>query len=437
MFGIADGFDVVIGNPPYVRGDKIRDKARLRAAYGGFYRGTADLYTYFFWKGIDLLRPAGLLCLITSNKFMRSDYGEPLRVFLRQHAIPRLLLDLGRTGTFDATVRPCIVLSAKEEARETLRAVTVRGVTGPDVDPAAFMNEHGFAMPVAHLADAGWSLAPPAWQAVRAKIEAEGQPLTEYVSGQLYRGIVTGLNDAFVIDADTRAWLIAEDPNSAELIRPWLRGRDVRRWRADYVDLYVIFSRRGTPIERYPAVESHLSRYRRDLEPKRRRGAKYGRKPGSYQWFEIQDNIAYYQAFDQPKIIYPEIAREMRALLDRQGRLTNNKCFLIPRDDLYLLALLNSKLLDFYFRLAMPCLDDPFSGGDMEYRAVFMAHTPIAPAHAKTKQRLASLADRIQTDKETDPDANTADLESRINEEVYSLYGLNSRDITVIEKTLP
>ena len=189
MFGIADGFDVVIGNPPYVRGEKILDKGRLRAAYGDFYRGTADLYTYFFRRGIDLLRPSGLLCFITSNKFMRADYGKPLRAFLRQHATPRLLLDLGRTGTFDATVRPCIVLSGSEEARDTLQAVTVRGMTGPDVDPAAFMNEHGFAMPVAHLADAGWSLAPPAWQAVCAKIQAAGQPLvaTRYANRAVSR----------------------------------------------------------------------------------------------------------------------------------------------------------------------------------------------------------------------------------------------------------
>ena len=245
MFGIADGFDVVIGNPPYVCGEKIPDKGRLRAAYGDFYRGTADLYTYFFRRGIDLLRPGGLLCFITSNKFMRADYGKPLQTVLRQHGPPRLLVDLGRTGTFDATVRPCIVLSGRE-VRDTLQAVTVRGVTGPEMEPAAFMAEHGFAMSVEDLADVGWSLAPPAWQRLRAKIEAAGQPLGQYATQGIYYGIKTGLNDAFVIDADTRARLIAEDPNSAELIRPWLRGKDVRRWRADFADLYVIFSRRGT-----------------------------------------------------------------------------------------------------------------------------------------------------------------------------------------------
>ena len=125
-------FYVVIGNPPYVRGEKIPDKARLRAVYGDFYRGTADLYTYFFRAGIDLLRRGGLLCFITSNKFMRADYGRPLRQFLMQEAAPRLLLDLGRTGTFDATVRPCIVLACTAAAdRGAMRAAHRARAGGP------------------------------------------------------------------------------------------------------------------------------------------------------------------------------------------------------------------------------------------------------------------------------------------------------------------
>ena len=437
MFGIADGFDVVIGNPPYVRGEKIPDKARLRAAYATFYRGTADLYTYFFRRGIDLLRAGGLLCFITSNKFMRADYGRPLRQFLTGAAAPRLVLDLGRTGTFDATVRPCVLLAGAAAAdRGAVRAATVRGPAGAP-DPVAFIERHGFDMDVADLADAGWSLAPPAWQRLRAKIEAAGRPLGEYVNGNLYRGIVTGLNDAFVIDAETRDRLIADDPNSADLIRPWLRGKDVRRWRADYADLYLIFARRGTPIERYPAIGAHLSRFRRDLQPRQPRGAKRGRKPGSYQWFEIQDNIAYHRAFDQPKIIYTNIGRAMRAMLDRAGFLTADTCFIIPGDNAYLLAILNSKPLDFYFRLALPCLDDPFDGGHMRFFTVEMEHTPIAPAAEPTKQTLAALAEQIQTAKQADPAADTNALQRRLDQTVYDLYGLTAPDIAILEAALP
>ncbi len=443
MFGI-DGFDVVIGNPPYVRGEKIPDKARLRAAYGDFYRGTADLYTYFFRKGIDLLRPGGLICFITSNKFLRADYGRPLREFLTSDAAPRLLLDLGRTGTFDATVRPCIVLAGRE-ARDTFPAATVRGVTGAaNVDPAGYLDQNGFAMAVTNLAAAGWSLAPPAWQRLRAKIEAAGRPLGEYVKGGIKYGIKTGLNDAFVIDADTRARLTAKDPKSAELIRPWLRGKDVRRWRAEPAGLYAITipssanatwpwssalreaDARAVFKKTYRAIHDHLAPFASRL---RRRQDK-----GKFFW-ELR-SCAYYRAFDQPKIIYPDIGQAMRAMLDREGRLTGNTCYIIPCDDAYLLAILNSRLLDFYFRLALPCLDDPFDGGDLRFIYFKMVHTPIASADAATKQRLAALAEQIQTAKEADPAADTTDLQRRIDKTVFDLYGLTTPDIAVLDDAL-
>ena len=438
MFGVTDGFDVVIGNPPYIRGEIIPGKARLAAAFGGFYRATADVYTYFFHRGATLLKAGGLLCFIASNKFMRADYGGPLRAFLKREAPPLAILDFGRTGTFDATVRPLVLLARRggqEDGAAALRAATVRG--GADAArPAAFMERHGFPMARAALVETGWTLAEPALLALREKIEAAGTPLRDTLKGGLYRGVATGLNTAFVIDEDTRARLIAEDPASADLIHPWLRGRDVRRWRADWRGLYVIFTRRGTDIEAYPAIKRHLSRWRADLQPKPRRGAKRGRKPGSYEWFEIQDNTAYHEAFARPKIVYPDIGTEMRALLDRNGHMADATCFIVPGDGAYLLALLNSKLLDVWLRLAMQCLDDPFDGGDMRFKTVNMQHTPIAPAPPPTAARLATLADRIQSAKETDPEADTAPLEHEIDEAVYTLYGLDERDVALIEGVL-
>ena len=140
---------------------------------------------------------------------------------------------------------------------------------------------------------------------------------------------------------------------------------------------------------------------------------------------------------DHPKIIYSNLAREMRAVLDRQSYLTNQKCYIIPDGDTYLLALLNAKLLDIWFRLSMPCLDDPFGGGDMEFNHVAMQHAPIAPARPNIKKRLSRLANEIQTAKEADPGADTSSLEQRIDEIVYTLYGLDKKDIAQIEETAP
>ena len=433
MFAIAEGFDIVIGNPPYIRGEAIPDKARLVAAFAGFYKATADIYTYFFHKGADLLRRDGLLCYIVSNKFMRAAYGTPLRAFLKRQLPPLSILDFGRSGTFDATVRPLVLLARKGAANQALCAATVRG-GAPTDGPAAFMADNGFDLAPADLPDSGWSLAEPALLQLRRKIEAAGTPLRDYLKGGIRWGTKTGLNDAFVIDAATRESLIAEHAASADLIRPWLRGRDVRRWRADWRGLYLIFTRRGTDIARYPAIERHLSRYRTDLEPKPRRGAGPGRKPGSYKWFEIQDDIAYHRAFARPKIVYPDIGTKMRALLDREGHLTGNTCYILPGADACLLALLNSRLLDLWFRLALPCLDDPFDGGDMRFIAVGMQHTPIAPPPPATAQRLATLAERIQTAKQSTPTTDTQPLEQEIDRTVFDLYGLNQDDIAVIER---
>ena len=435
MFGVADGFDVVLGNPPYVRGEKIPGKARLARAFGAFYAGAADVYTYFFRRGADLLRQSGLLCFIASNKFMRAEYGGRLRAFLKRDLPPLAVLDFGRTGTFDATVRPVVVLARKGGGHGEFRAATMRGADGA-MEPAAFMEERGFAMPRAALSDTGWALAEPALLELRAKIEAAGTPLREYLPEKIYYGIKTGLNDAFVIDEETRQALVDEDPASADLIRPWLRGRDVRRWRADWRGLHVIFTRKGTDIAAYPAIERHLSRWRPDLEPKTRRSDRRGRAPGSYKWFELQTNISYQEAFARPKIVYPVIGTEMRALLDREGRLTNDKCFILPTDDACLLALLNSRLLDFWFRLAMPCLDDPFDGGDMEFRGASMQHTPIAPAKPAAARRLAALADRIQSARQTDPAADTTPQEREIDQTVFTLYGLDQTDIATIDRAL-
>ena len=425
MFGVSGGFDIAIGNPPYIRGEKIAGKPAIAAAYGDFHRGGADIYTYFFRRGADLLAANGALCFITSNKFMRAEYGAPLRAFLRREAPPELVFDFGRTGSFDATVRPAVVLVRKAGNGNAgaARAAVMRSRAGAG-DPAAHMAEHGFDMPVSGLRDSGWVLAEPELLDLREKIAAAGEPLGEYLENGIYRGIVTGLNEAFVIDAETRDRLVEEDAASETLIRPWLRGRDVRRWRTNWSGQHLIFARHGTTIERYPAIERHLSRFRKRLEARAHNGP----------WFALQANIAYHAAFDLPKIVYPIIGTEMRGVIDRENCLTNDKCFILPGDDPYLLALLNSAPLDFWFRLAMPCLDDPFAGGDMEFRGVAMKRTPIPAADAETRARLAALAERAQAAREADPAADIAPLQSEIDRHAAALYGLTAADRALIEQ---
>ena len=444
MFGLSDGFDIVIGNPPYVRGEKIEGKERLREAFGKFYGGSADIYTYFFKKGVDLLAQQGLLCFIASNKFMRAGYGKPLRALLKREAPPRWILDFGLMGTFDASTWPAILLCGKGGGRETLRAAVARSREDMAKGPSRFMEESGFSMPVAELTDEGWSLTDTGLLRLRDKIKGVGKSLAEYLDEGILYGIKTGFNDAFVIDAETRERLIAEDPKSAELIRPWLRGRDIRKWRAAWADLYVIAIASSVNTQwpwssesreagaasifrkTYPSIHNYLFRSKDKLRKRQDKG--------TFFW-ELR-SCAYYKAFQGPKIIYPDIGREMRALLDRNGQLTDTTCFIVSSDDGYLLSLLNSTLLDFYFRLTLPCLDDPFNGGRMRFKRYVMEHVPIAPADAKTKKRLSDLANEIQKAREANPAADTSASEREIDEIVYKLYGLDKKDIALIDKAV-
>lgn len=324
------GFDILIGNPPYIRQELIKEmKPALAEIFGAFFCGTADIYTYFYKTGLDVAKPGGLLCYIAPNKFMRAGYGKNTRELLTTQARPLMVLDFGDLAIFDeATTYPSIVMV--ERSGEDCKPAPVNGKKGGRVtDPplqghqfiAATLTEPeqltrfaetlpdvGFSMPVSALRLEGWTLERPEVLALMEKLRKSGVPLGEYVRGKFYYGIKTGLNEAFVIDEATRQRLIEEDPKGAEIIKPWLRGRDIRRWHAEWAELYILFTRRGINIDEYPAVKSHLSEFRRDLEPKRTGKEEHGRKPGPYNWYEIQDNVAYFEEFERSKIVYPDIA---------------------------------------------------------------------------------------------------------------------------------
>jgi hypothetical protein len=234
-------------------------------------------------------------------------------------------------------------------------------------------------MPESAFSGTNWSIAHNIGQAVLDKLKAHSIPLATYIDDKIEYGIKTGFNQAFIIDSTTRNKLIEEDSKSAEIIKPFLVGEDIKRYRVDFKKQYLIFTRRGIDITRYPAIERYLQQHRSQLEPKPAdwdsnvHGVWPGRKPGPYKWYEIQDNVAYYKDFEKPKILYPVIAVNNRFTFDTSGYYTNDKTFLIPTNDLYLLAILNSSTLFLFFRSNLSFL----RGGFLEYRAQTLVHTPI------------------------------------------------------------
>ncbi len=378
VFHHNGGFDVVIGNPPYVRHERIKaQKPALKKAHPNVYQGTADLYVYFYSQGIKILRRKGFLAFITGNKFMRAGYGKKLRQFLAKETAPQTLIDFGDLPVFDATAYPCIVITQKTPAPagNIVTALTVETV--PQIEQiTGVMAQHAWPMPQQKaLTPDGWRLEPPQVLNLLDKLRKAGTPLGEYVKGRFYYGIKTGYNEAFVIDRATRDRLIAEHPSSAEIIKPFLRGRDVKRWAVTSPDLWLIFTRRGINIDEYPAVKRYLLPFKERLTPKPKnwKGKWSGRKAGSYQWYEIQDNIAYWQEFEEPKIAYPNICKRNEFAWDEERFYTNQKAFIIPNASKYLLGVLNSSVVMWLFDKMLAKLQNGF----YEPSAIFMEKFPI------------------------------------------------------------
>ena len=223
------GFSVVIGNPPYVRQEGLSEFKGYFQKHYKVYQSTADLYSYFIERGVSLLREGGIFSYIVANKWMRANYGQPMRKWLKEQCIEEII-DFGDLQVFQgATTYPCIIRITKSAPRASFEVTQVKTLDFQNLGD--YVKENHYSVNQSALDDNGWSLADENTQALLGKINSKGVPLSEYVSGKIYYGIKTGLNEAFVIDKATRERLIAEDPRSAELIKPFLAGRDIKRYR--------------------------------------------------------------------------------------------------------------------------------------------------------------------------------------------------------------
>ena len=402
------GFDAVIGNPPYVRQEGIRDQKPSLAAYRA-YDGAADLYVYFVERALSLLRPGGRLAFVLTNKWFKAAYAEKLRALLAEHAWVEDVTDFGHARGFfaDADVMPCIATVRRPDwTQDAPEQATVAAIPSAEVGYGRLepqVEAARFALPRTRLGREAWVLEQPEVLALLDKLERGGRELREYVGRAPHYGIKTGLNEAFVVDQATRDRLVGEDPRSEALIRPFLRGQDVGRWAAEWAGEWMIFARHGTRIEDYPAVLRHLEAFRERLAPRpadwRPTAAQRkwpGRKPGSYRWFEIQDNIAYWQAFAQPKIVYQVIQFYPSYALDRDGRLSNDKTFFLPSDDPWLLACLNAPVMWWRNWRRLPHLKDEA----LSPMGFLMERTPIPEPPAAMEDVSAAVEALVTTQRE-------------------------------------
>jgi len=450
------GFDIIIGNPPYVRQETLGPEFKAYAQQTfATYAGTADLYIYFIEQAHRLLKPGGYFGMIISNKWIRSNYGKALREYLKRESQLLEIVDFGELPVFaSAATFPAILITRKQAAEQQWFVYAPIKRLDFESLPAE-VKSVGITLDERIFRGENWALTEIDEFSIIEKMRHAGLALEEYVQHQMYRGVVTGCHSVFVIDRSTRNHLISEDPISAEIIKPFVFGDDVRKYRINYRENYVIFTRRGIQIDNYPAIKKYLSAYQERLMPKPKdwQGADWpGRKPGTYEWYEIQDTIDYYQEFEKPKIIYPDIAKESRFAFDRDNLYPADTTFIIPLVDLYLLGILNSRLAWFAFKLLCPSLGDPEKGGRLRLKTIYTRQLPIHrinldnPAEKTTHDEIVrhieeilalqkdlAAAEREKDDRRFRLQKRIAQVDHEIDRRVYALYELTEQEIKVVE----
>jgi len=420
VFEKKGGFDIVVGNPPYVRQEAIKElKPSLEKEFD-CYVGRADIFIYFYERGFRLIREGGHLTYITSNKYFRSGYGEKLRKFLGEQSTVQTLIDFGDASVFEAIAYPSIIVFSKEKpTKETLTQVLTWEQTELlDNLPRVFKSK-SFAMPQIELKADTWRIESPAAFKLIEKLQKSGLTLGKYVNAKIYLGVKTGLNEAFIIGRETRDRLIAEHPSSAEVLKPFLRGRDVKRWCVDYADQYIIFANRGIEIERYPAIYDYLEQYRELLESRA--------TINTHPWYELQQpQEGIFHFFDKPKIIYPNICKRNEFTWDELGYYTNQKTFIIPCEDKdkVLLAILNSSVFTFLFDKLLAKLQ----GGFFEPNSSLIKDFPIPISTESDSKTIESLVQKCLDAK----GQGVEQWEAEINDRVAHLYGLTADEMKII-----
>lgn len=443
MFGVDAGFDVVIGNPPYVRQERIKElKAELKKHYT-CANGTADLFVYFYESAVKLLRPGGAISFITSNKYYKAGYGKELRKFLARELTLTRLVDFADAPVFEAIAYASILCGVRRNPSKT-HALRYLKWLETDADSfaqlPAMVESKSADLFQSKLDPEGWTLESKEVLALLDKIRRAGTQLDEFVKGRFYYGIKTGFNEAFVVDRAKRDALIAEHPSSAELLKPFLRGRDVKRWKAESKDLWLLFvpwhfplhedssisgaSERAESLFRkgWPAIYRHLSSFRTQLEG--RNAAETGIR---YEWYALQRWASeYHKEFEEAKIIYPDMFQGRSFCWDDTGALLVNTLYFIAAPPKWLLGYLNSSVFEWFYRN----ISNQNRGGTMRAFSDKMQNVPVpslssAPDICRGIERLIDAATQ-----------GSESAEAEIDRLIFEACGLDSREIQLIQDDL-
>jgi type II restriction/modification system DNA methylase subunit YeeA len=446
VFAEKGGFDIVIANPPYIQLQKALDNKRKYAdlykdaGYETFDR-KGDIYCLFYECGMKLLKEGGILTYISSNKWMRAGYGEKLRAFFLKYN-PLLLVDLGPNVFESATVDTNILILQKAPNANNLHAVTIYENKKDNFDLHEYIKTN--VVILKNLTKNAWFIGTEAEQKLKEKIEKIGKPLKEW-DAKIYYGIKTGLNEAFIITTEKRNEILAnckteeERKRTEAIIKPILRGRDIKRYYYEWAGLWVIVipagwtnENRGNNnpekfiMEQFSSLMVHLKKYEKE--------AKKREDKGDY-WWELR-HCAYYPEFEKEKVVYSEIVRQPQFYYDTEKFYIEATSFLMTGESVkYICGLLNSKSTSFFFKKW-------YAGGGLgeegyRYKKEFLENLLLPPITSSNKpiiQQIEALVDKIIFAKKQNKNADTSAYEKQIDQLVYKLYSLTEEEIKIIEE---
>ncbi|HEA7777229.1 TPA: Eco57I restriction-modification methylase domain-containing protein [Campylobacter jejuni] len=442
--GNFKGFDLIIGNPPYIRQEELKELKPHLAKNYKVYKGTSDIYTYFYELGFNVLKENGILSFITSNKYTRAGYGEALREFLLKNTCILKYIDLNGIKVFDsATVDTSILSFEKIKIKEnTFKYLSLNNELLKNYDFEISAIKEFLNISQNSLSKESFAFNDESTNALKTKIEKLGTPLKDWHGLNINYGIKTGLNEAFIITTEKKDEILAnckdedEKERTAKLIRKMLRGRDIKRYSYEWAGLWVINTHNGYKskngekikainIEHYPSLKKHFDEFYLQLEKRSDKGL----TPYNLR------NCAYIEEFEKEKIVYPETTQGAYFVYDNKGIFLEKTAFFIVCENLkYLLGLLSSNLITYYYKNFSQGCKLGIKG--YQYNKHALENLPLPKINSKNEKlanELISLVDEILKAKEQDKNANTQELENKINSLVYKLYNLTEEEIKIIE----
>jgi hypothetical protein len=369
--------DIILGNPPYVKADNIseNEKKLLKSLYPTVFAGKADLYIYFIANGINALRKNGILCFISPAAFQKSRYGLSLRKFVNENSRVRSVFDLDELPIFqNIKAHLSIYTIAKSDTERELIANTYNSLS--DTNEPLFSTSPAI-IPNTNIAESGWHTVTSSVDYFLSRITHNTKPLKQIHGYRIYSGIKSGHQKTYVINAET-AKIFTSDPRTKKFIKPFLQPTDIRRWKSNTSENYMIVITSNDSIPEDSQLMAYLLKSKHILEKRSDLKGKI--------WYQLRD-CSYYELFNKTKIIYPDISRENRFMIDTKGYVLNDGSFFIPQEDYFLLGLLNSDIALEYFKIKCGTIGNAQTKGRLRFKKVYVENFPV-PLSTKENKHL-------------------------------------------------